>query len=99
MTDFAGGKTYTTTSASAQLIENRQERRLAFSITNYGTNTAWLMLSNTQAAAVGTGIPLYAGETIVDGNSDIYKCWQGSIAVIQDTAGTTTLSVWERVSL
>ena len=97
--DYAGGSTITTSSSNQVISPNRLGRRISISITNYGTNTAWLMLSSNQPAAVGYGIPLYVGETITDSSSDVYQCWQGAVACIQAAAGTTTLSVWERVQL
>lgn len=99
MTGFAGGSNVTTSATSTVVAQPRLGRRIMISISNYGSNIAWIMFSNEQQAAVGYGIPCYPGQTISDSSSDVYQCWQGSVAVIQDTAGSTTLSIAERVSL
>jgi len=70
--------------------------RIAFSITNYGAAVVWINPSDTQPAAIGVGIPLYPGVTMMDSNSESYECWQGAINCI-DAGGTGTLAVWERV--
>jgi hypothetical protein len=70
---------------------------MAFSITNYGAAVVYLNLSDTVGAAVGYGIPLYPGTTLMDSNSEKYECWQGTISAIE-AGGVGTLAVWERVA-
>jgi hypothetical protein len=100
MADYASGSNLTTSATSQTVLEARRGRRIAFSVTNYGATTAWLMLSDNEPAVVGSGVPVYAGTTVSDSNNDKYKCFQGAITAVDDGAGgATTLSIWERVEL
>jgi len=100
--DRAGSSTVAAAATSGLVLPTRpragiRPARIAFSITNYSAVVVWLNLSNTEGAAVGYGIPLYPGTTLMDSNSEKYECWQGTITCIDATA-TGTLAVWERVS-
>lgn len=97
---IAGSSTLTTSGTSQIVSPKKNGIRIAIVITNYGTTRAWINLSDDQEAAVGTGIPLDAGMSYVDSNSEQYYAWQGSISAVDNGAGgATTLSIWERVSV
>lgn len=98
--DLSGSKNLTTSATAQEVLEPRRGARISFAITNYGLTTAWVCLSDQQVAAVGTGIPIYAGTTISDSSSDAYKCWQGKVTAVDDgSGGATTIAITERVSL
>jgi len=98
MTDY-GAATSATLAAgtSAQVLQRRPGRRLAFSIANVGANAAYVALSETQAAAVSSGIYLAPGGVLTDSYQGSIPPWQGSISAI--SAAGTTLAIFERVVL
>jgi len=88
--DLSGAKNLTTSATAQEVMAPRMGQRISFAITNYGLTTAWICLSDQQVAAVGTGIPIYAGTTISDSSSDVYQCWQGKITAVDDGAAGAT---------
>jgi hypothetical protein len=101
MGDISGSHTITTSATSQQIMSNRNGKRIAFSISNYGATAAWINISNEEGATVGYGIYLPPGTTVSDSNNGSgYKCSQSTISVVDDGAGgATTLSYWERVEV
>lgn len=94
--DFGGGSTVAVAAASTAVLAPRFGRRVAFSISNYGTTTVFLTFSDSQVAAANRGLALYPGTSMGDSNSDTYRCWQGAITAFE-ASGAGTLSVWERL--
>lgn len=98
MADYAGASTQTLAAATAaQVLPNRQGRRIAFSIANVGANAAYVNMSNQESATAAYGVYLAPGGILTDSNMGGYQCWQGAISAVS-TAGST-LAIWERADL
>ena len=98
MTDYGGSSTVTLAAATnTSVLPARRGRRIAFSIANVGANSAFITMSDNQAAVANYGVYLAPGGILTDSNAGNYIAWQGSIAGI--STGGSTLAVWERVEL
>ena len=76
--------------ASVNLLENRNGRRMDYTITNSSPAAQIITISRTNAPAVANyGIRLNVGESWTEATSENYPCTQCGIQVISSAAGGT----------
>jgi len=79
-----------TIGTSVVIIAPIEKRKVIYIKNTSSSATAKInIFFSPQSAEVGKGVELSAGEYIVDSNTDLYECWQGTITAISNEAGAT----------
>lgn len=86
-----------TINAAAEAIVSYAQKRKSIYIKNTSTGgqTISVVFSNETPATAGIGFVLGVNESLIDSDSEGYKCWSGKIRAISSAIGGT-IAIFER---